>query len=156
MLMVAVTGSRWHPRDQRPYPHPNPAVTLGVMTSRVVHFEIPIDDPDRAGAFYRTAFGWNVVKWGPVDYWTMTTGAPPGPGAEGALTPRAEAPEGVLVYVGVDDIEAAMRSIEQAGGTLLTARMPIPGVGWSARCRDTEGNVIGLFQADETAADETS
>ena len=57
------------------------------MTSRVVHFEVPIDDADRAGAFYRDVFGWNVAKWGPVDYWTMTTGAEPGPGAEGALTP---------------------------------------------------------------------
>lgn len=50
------------------------------MTSRVVHFDIPIDDAGRAGAFYRTVFGWNVEKWGPIDYWTMTTGEPAGPG----------------------------------------------------------------------------
>lgn len=120
------------------------------MTSRVVHFEIPIDEPDRAGAFYRRVFGWTVAKWGPVDYWTMTTGAPPGPGAEGALTPRAEAPEGVLVYVGVEDIDAALRSVQDAGGTLVTGKFPIPTMGWSARFRDPEGNVVGLFQTDPT------
>jgi uncharacterized protein len=120
------------------------------MTSRVVHFEIPIDEPDRAVAFYRNVFGWNVAKWGPVDYWTMTTGAAPGPGAEGALTPRGEAPEGVVVYVGVDDIDHALRSIQEAGGTVLTDKMPIPTMGWSARFRDTEGNIIGLFQTDPT------
>jgi predicted enzyme related to lactoylglutathione lyase len=120
------------------------------MTSRVMHFDIPIDDSDRAGAFYRDVFGWTVTKWGPMEYWTMTTGAEPGPGAEGALTPRAEAPEGVVVYVGVDDIDDAMVRVTEAGGTMLTEKMPIPTVGWSARLRDSEGNVIGLFQADPT------
>ena len=123
---------------------------LGAMTSRVVHFEIPIDDPDRAGGFYRTVFGWNVAKWGPVEYWTMTTGAEPGPGAEGALTPRAEAPEGVLVYVEVEDIDRALSSVKDAGWTVVTGKMPIPTVGWSARFRDTEGNLVGLFQTDPT------
>ncbi|HEX5997212.1 MAG TPA: VOC family protein [Jiangellales bacterium] len=120
------------------------------MTNRVVHFEIPIDDPDRAGAFYRDVFGWHVAKWGPVDYWSMTTGAEPGPGAEGALTPRAEAPEGVVVYVGVDDIDQAMAKVKDAGGTLVTEKQPIPTFGWSARFRDSEGNVVGLFQMDPT------
>lgn len=115
-----------------------------------MHFEIPIDDPDRACAFYRDVFGWNVSKWGPVDYWTMTTGAEPGPGAEGALTPRAEAPEGVVVYVGVDNIDQAMAKVKETGGTLVTEKLPIPTIGWSARFRDTEGNLIGLFQTDPT------
>lgn len=115
-----------------------------------MHFDIPIDDAERAGRFYRTAFGWNVAKWGPVDYWTMTTGAPPGPGAEGALTPRAEAPWGVVVYVGVDDIDQALIRVRDAGGTVVTGKLPIPTVGWSARFRDTEGNLVGLFQTDPT------
>ena len=83
-------------------------------------------------------FGWTVAKWGPVDYWTMTTGAEPGPGAEGALTPRAEAPEGVVVYVGVEDIDRALVGVQDAGGTVVNGKMPIPTVGWSARFRDTE------------------
>ena len=95
-------------------------------------------------------FGWTVAKWGPVEYWTMTTGAEPGPGAEGALTPRAEAPEGVLVYVEVEDIDRALSSVKDAGGTVVTGKMPIPTVGWSARFRDTEGNLVGLFQTDPT------
>ena len=74
----------------------------------------------------------------------------PGPGAEGALTPRAEAPEGVLVYVEVEDIDRALSSVKGAGGTVVTGKMPIPTVGWSARFRDTEGNLVGLFQTDPT------
>lgn len=115
---------------------------------RVVHFDIPIDDPERASAFYRDAFGWNVHRWGPVDYWTLTTGDEPGPGAEGAMTPRSEAPEGILVYFAVDDVDAAMARVKDVGGSLVTDKMPIPTIGWSAHVRDTEGNLIGLFQED--------
>ena len=122
------------------------------MASRVVHFEVPINDPDRASAFYRAVFGWHVEQWGPVDYWNMTTGAEPGPGAEGALIPRAEAPDGVMVYVGVDNVDEAIAKVKEAGGTSIGGKLPIPGIGWSARFRDTEGNLIGLFQTDPTAA----
>jgi predicted enzyme related to lactoylglutathione lyase len=118
------------------------------MPSRVVHFEIPIDKPDRAGTFYRQVFDWKVEQWGQIEYWTVTTGTGPGPGAEGALAPRKEAPEGVMVYVNVDDIDQAMGKIKAAGGTLLTGKMPIPTMGWSAHFRDTEGNKVGLFQED--------
>jgi predicted enzyme related to lactoylglutathione lyase len=118
------------------------------MTSRVVHFEVPIDDPARAGTFYRDVFGWQVEKWGDVDYWTVTAGEAGGPGADGALKPRAEGPEGVTVYVSVDDIDASMQKIKEAGGTLLTGKMPIPTMGWSAQFRDSEGNLIGMFQHD--------
>ena len=97
------------------------------MTSRVMHFEIPVDDPDRAGRFYADVFSWTVSRWGPVDYWTLTTGAPSGPGAEGALTPRADAPDGVLVYVGVPDVDSALGRVSAAGGEPLT--------GGPSRCR---------------------
>ena len=121
------------------------------MASRVVHFEIPVDDPDRAGAFYSTVFGWGVERWGPVEYWNLTTGETGGPGAEGALRPRADGPEGVTVYVGVEDIDAALAAVESAGGQRVVDKVPIPTMGWSAHVRDTEGNVIGLFQPDPSA-----
>jgi predicted enzyme related to lactoylglutathione lyase len=121
------------------------------MVSRVMHFEIPVDDPARAARFYGDVFGWAVDKWGLVDYWTMTTGAEPGPGAEGALTPRSEAPEGVMVYVGVDDIGAAIAKVRAAGGETLTQSLPVPGMGWMARIRDSEGNIVGLFQEEPAA-----
>jgi len=122
------------------------------MATRVVHFDVPIDDPERAGAFYREVFGWNVEQWGPIDYWTMTTGEQGGPGAEGALTPREQAPEGVVIYVGVPDIDEAIAKVGSAGGAVVAEKTAIPGVGWSAHVRDSEGNRIGLFQADDRDA----
>ncbi|HXV94061.1 MAG TPA: VOC family protein [Pseudonocardia sp.] len=120
--------------------------------TRVVHFDVPIDDPERAGTFYREAFGFHVEKWGPAAYWTLSTGEEPGPGAEGAMAPRDEVREGVLVYFGVDDIDAAMARVKDAGGTLVGDKAPIPAIGWSARVRDSEGNLVGLFQPDATVA----
>lgn len=117
---------------------------------RVVHFDVPVDVPERASEFYQDAFGWDVHRWGPVEYWPMSAGEDAGPGAEGALTMRRDAPEGILVYIAVDDIDTAMKRVEAAGGELDGDKMAIPAIGWSAHVRDSEGNLIGLFQEDAT------
>ena len=116
------------------------------MSGKVVHFEIPIDDSERAIAFYQEAFGWDLEQWGPAEYWTTEAGE--GEGIGGALTKRSEDVPVLVFYIAVEDIEAALEAIEGAGGGRLTARMPIPTVGWSAFFEDTEGNRVGLFQSD--------
>lgn len=115
------------------------------MTSRALHFEIPIDDPDRATAFYRALFGWEPHRWGESPYWNVADD-PAQPGIAGALAPRAEGGDGVLIYVGVDDIDAALERASAAGGGVASPKSEVPGVGWVARVRDTEGNVVGLLQ----------
>jgi hypothetical protein len=116
------------------------------MAGKVVHFEIPIDDSERAVAFYGRAFGWQLDRWGPVEYWTTTAGE--GDGIGGALTRRSDDIPSLMFYIDVDDIDAALAAVDAAGGTRLTERMPIPTVGWSAFFTDTEGNKVGLFQSD--------
>lgn len=119
------------------------------MAGKVMHFDIPIDDPDRALAFYNSVFDWGLAQWGPMDYWT--TADRPGDGIGGALGKRETPDETVTIYIGVDDIDATLEAIEAAGGTRLSERRPIPTVGWMALFADTEGNRIGLFQADPSA-----
>jgi predicted enzyme related to lactoylglutathione lyase len=116
------------------------------MAGKVVHFEIPVDDGDRAVAFYAQALGWDLQQWGPLEYWTTSAGE--GEGIGGALTKRTEESPALTFYVAVDDIDRALAAIEAAGGRRLTERMPIPTVGWSAVFEDTEGNRVGLFQED--------
>ena len=43
-------------------------------------------------------------------------------------------------------------AVKANGGVLLEGPMPIPGVGYLAYCRDTEGNVFGLMQDDPNDA----
>lgn len=119
------------------------------MSGRVVHFTIPIDDPERAIAFYRAAFHWELSQWGPVDYWSITGTS--GGGIDGGISLRSDEEPTVIVYVEVEDVSAAMQSVIESGGRPASDRMPIPGTGWVARIIDTEGNLLGLFQRDEHA-----
>lgn len=44
------------------------------MSGKVVHFEIPFDDGDRARSFYRDAFGWQINEMPELDYTIVVTG----------------------------------------------------------------------------------
>jgi uncharacterized protein len=53
-------------------------------------------------------------------------------------------------YVVVDDIEAALVRVRRLGG-VTEGKKPVPGMGWSALCSDSEGNTFRLWQVDSTA-----
>lgn len=58
---------------------------------RVVHFEINVDEPERAVKFYSDVFGWKIQKWeGSIEYWLITTGSSDEPGIDGGLMKREE------------------------------------------------------------------
>jgi predicted enzyme related to lactoylglutathione lyase len=118
---------------------------------RVIHFEIPADDPKRAVSFYEQAFGWKISKWeGPQDYWLASTGEQGQPGIDGAITSRSSL-QTICNTIDVPSIDDACRKVAEAGGKVLTPVMAIPGVGRMAYCVDTEGNQFGIMQADPTA-----
>jgi len=124
---------------------------------RVVHFEIHAGDPQRAINFYEKLFGWTFQKWeGPMEYWMVITGPEGTPGINGGLLRRQGEIDGqaVIAYVctvDVADIDASIASAEANGGKLALPKMPIPGVGWLAYYKDTEGNIFGMMQADANA-----
>ncbi len=122
------------------------------MSGRVVHFEIPYDDGDRARNFYREAFGWDLQAWEGGDYTMVSTGPTGETGASepgyinGGMMPR-EAPFGSpVIVIEVDDIDPALETVERLGGTTAVARQPVGDMGWAAYFKDSEGNLVGLFQ----------
>ena len=125
--------------------------------SRVVHFEIHADDPRRAANFYQEVFGWQIQKWdGPADYWLVTTGKPPEPGIDGAILQRQGPINGdaVIAYVctvDVASVDDTIAKITSLGGTIALPKDPVPGVGWLAYAKDTEGNIFGVMQSDHNA-----
>jgi predicted enzyme related to lactoylglutathione lyase len=119
--------------------------------SKVVHFEIPVDDSERATAFYRSAFGWEITGWGGQPYWLVQAGADDEVGANGALIARGDVHRTPVVIIGVDDLDAALERVRSGGGRVLQGRMAVPGVGWSAYVEDPERNTLGLFQDDASA-----
>lgn len=119
--------------------------------SRVIHFEIPADDPARAAAFYEKVLGWKFQKWeGPMEYWLVQTGSE-GPGIDGGMMKRQHPGQGPVNTVGVASVDDAVRSITANGGAIAVPKMAIPGVGWLAYATDPEGNMFGVMQPDESA-----
>lgn len=124
---------------------------------RVVHFEIHAQDPERAMLFYQSLFGWKFSKWnGPTEYWLIETGPKEQPGINGGLLRRRGNIDGsaVMAYVCIIDVPSVdtyLNKIELLGGKLAVPRMAIPGVGWLAYAKDTEGNVFGIMQKDPNA-----
>ena len=124
---------------------------------RVVHFEIHAADPERAVNFYQTLFGWTFQKWeGPMDYWLIVTGPDDQRGINGGLVRRQGEIDGqaVIAYVctvDVEDVDASVQAATDNGGQIALPKMPIPGVGWLAYCKDTEGNIFGMMQNDPNA-----
>jgi len=125
--------------------------------AKVVHFEIPADDLDRARSFYGKVFGWRIDAMpmsGGGEYTGLTTTAvdektmtPTEPGAiNGGMTQRSESTPAPVITIDVEDIDAALAQIEAAGGKTVTSRTAIPGMGAYGYFRDSEGNVMGLWE----------
>jgi predicted enzyme related to lactoylglutathione lyase len=115
--------------------------------SKIVHFEIPADDTTRARQFYSELFG---VQWqtyeGPVEYHMFGNDDQTG----GGLMPRQPGQDGLVVYFSTDDIDAASEKVRQLGGS-VEDKQPVPGMGWFAHAKDTEGNRFSFWQNDENA-----
>ena len=118
---------------------------------RVVHFEIPADNPDRAVKFYSEVFDWKIEKWaGPMQYWLVSTGSKEAPGIGGAIMERRQE-RCVINTIDVPDVDEFIRKIEGGGGRILQPKTTIPGVGYFAYFQDTEGNKLGIMQSDMSA-----
>src|SRR5579864_7830802 len=115
------------------------------MSGKLVHFELPAQDTSRARAFWSGVFGWSFNDPGipDVEYWMVRTSEDQG----GAVYP-GDTP-GIIVYFDTDDIDTSLAKVREHGGR-AEDKQPIPGVGWFARCTDTEGNNFSLFQSDES------
>ncbi len=124
--------------------------------ARVVHFEIHAEDPQRAVDFYTQLFGWEITAWAGMEYWLIKTGDPGTPGIDGGLLRRQGTIDGtaVIAYVctvDVADLDASLEKALALGGQLALPKMPIPGIGWLAYAKDTEGNIFGMMQNDPGA-----
>lgn len=121
---------------------------------KVVHFEIPYDDKDRASKFYSEIFGWKLLDIPEMEY-TLIHAAKTDKnnmveekGAiNGGLFHRNDSARQPVVVIGVQSIDETIKKVVSAGGKIVTPKQPIPN-GSYARVADCEGNVIGL--ADES------
>lgn len=123
------------------------------MSGRVVHFEVPADDLERARNFYQEAFGWNLSSMPEVNYTVVSTtptdgqGRPTEPGAINGGMFQREAPlSSPVITIEVDDVDKALETVESLGGATVRAKESVTGMGFAAYFTDSEGNLMGLWE----------
>lgn len=119
---------------------------------KVVHFEIPADNVDRAQKFYEEVFGWKITHVPEMNYFIVHTVdvdekmMPKEVGAiNGGITKR-ESNESVVIVIGVPSIDDHIKKAEEKGAKVVMPKMNVGDMGFYAKIEDTEGNVIGIWE----------
>jgi predicted enzyme related to lactoylglutathione lyase len=123
---------------------------------KVIFFEIPGDNLARARKFYSTVFGWKMNEIPEMHYTQVGTvdsdglgvrGKPKEPGAiNGGMVERHASVKSPVIYISVKNIDQAAATIEQNGGKVIQPKTPVGNFGFAAYFRDTESNIVGLWQ----------
>ena len=127
--------------------------------NKVQHFEIAVDDVSRAKKFYEGLFGWKTTEMPMGDQGAVYVGIQTGPADEknmpsesgyiggGMFKRDPHLPmSGITVAITVENLDATLEKVTTAGGVILMPKMEVMGMGFYAYMKDTEGNVIGLWQ----------
>ncbi|MCY8938964.1 hypothetical protein FB545_4608 [Peribacillus frigoritolerans] len=128
---------------------------------RIVHFEIHVNDMERAKAFYGEVFGWSFQDWSDyagMPYFGAVTGNENEHGIDGALMQRQSAPpetgqalNAFACTIGVENYDLTEAKIIENGGKLAMPKFALPGMAWQGYYIDPEGNTFGIHQPDANA-----
>ena len=120
---------------------------------KVVHFHIPVEDMERSKEFYTKIFDWKFKETGHPEYQlakTVETDEDDNPIETGAINGALyirdipmECPEITIEVASIDDY---LKKIEEADGTIVTKRTGVKDIGFYAEFRDTENNLMGLWE----------
>ena len=115
------------------------------MGAPVTWFEISTGDAKGVRDFYANLFGWKLqVLEDANDYALVDTDVD---GAIGGGIGGAEGENQVIFYIEVDDPQAYLDRIEEAGGKTIVPVTEIPEMVTFAQFADPQGNVVGLVKA---------
>lgn len=125
---------------------------------KVVHFDIPVEKPERASKFYQSAFGWRIDSVPNMDYWMVNTvevdqksRMPKEAGAiNGGLYKKARKEDVAVIVVNVPSVDKALEKIKKAGGKVVSPKAAVGDMGFYAKIVDTEGNQIGVWEMAKT------
>lgn len=112
--------------------------------NRVVWFDLPVTDLERAIRFYSAVLGIKVSQENAGGFkFAVLDHGPDGNG--GCLVPGKPGAEGVLVYMNVDGrIRDAVKQAEKLGGRVTEKVTGIGPHGFRAVIMDSEGNRVAL------------
>lgn len=121
--------------------------------NKVVHFEIPSNDMERASKFYKEVFGWKINAIPNMGYTMLYTGPIDEKGMlkesgfiNGGMMKRWKEIKNPVITINVDSIEEAAKKIVEHGGKIIREKMDVGTMGFAAYFADSEGNVMGLWE----------
>ncbi len=122
------------------------------MAGRVVHFEVPFEDEQRARGFYSSVFGWTTQSLPEMGGYVLVSTGPSGDTGpteagfiNGGMFKRSGGFTGPTITIGVDDIDAALEQVVAHGGTVVQDKQPVGDMGFTGYFSDPEGNCVGLW-----------
>jgi len=111
----------------------------------VVHFEIGCTNTERTNKFYTSIFGWS----GNVSPMASFLNTNSDKGVQGHITALGHEPNHYTTfYIEVDDIDAYLSKIVEAGGKKIVGPIKLPDGKQFAWFNDLDGNVVGLLTAN--------
>jgi len=123
------------------------------MSGRVVHFEVPYDDAERAHGFYREVFGWQIQPISELQYDIASTGPADDQGRPsesgytgGGMSRRSDVLSRPVITIEVEDIDATLEKVRANGGATVGKKLTVADMGFAAYFTDSEGNLTGIWQ----------
>ena len=121
--------------------------------NKVVHFEIPAEDVERAKEFYSKIFNWNITSMPEMNYNIVHTievdekFMPKEAGAiNGGIMERTDKITSPVITIDVASIDDSLLKIEELGGIVIKEKVQVGDMGYVAYFKDTEGNILGLWE----------
>ena len=115
--------------------------------AKVVHFEIPAENPQVSVDFFSGVFGWKFNRWGDTEYYLTESGSKDEPGIEGAVMKRNHPGQPIVNTIQVENIKETMEAIENLGGEIVVAMQEVPGVGKHCYFKDPSGYIHGVMES---------
>ena len=112
---------------------------MATPSGRLAYVELSVADSEASALFFEAAFGWNLTRFGPS--YAGTLGAGTDIGLQGDPSEATGAP---LAGVEVNDLEAALKAVEAAGGVITRSIFVFPG-GRRFHFREPGGNEMTVF-----------
>ena len=113
------------------------------MPVEIAHIEFKSVNFARTSEFYAKLFDWQMEQNASASYMKLAGGD--GPSAGWFRADLVQSP-GPVAYLPVDDLEAKLAEVEEAGGRILVRTLPFAGGGEIGLFADPDGNVLGLWQ----------
>jgi len=118
----------------------------------LTHFEIPVNDIDKAKEFYSNLFDWEFNFIEEMNYLMFTTTSEDGKSkVGGGIFMKQNESHTITNYINVKSVDESAKKVEELGGKNVVPKTAVPGMGWFVHFTDIDGNLLALWESDSEA-----